>query len=390
MEEGSHHMFSPSPWEYAGVLISCVGFTVFLTPLAFRVARRRNLMDEPGPGKSHAEAVPYLGGVAIVVAFSLVILAAALLRPDGGNTRALAVTLGLGVGLALLGLVDDLRGLPVWLRIAVEAGAGVVVYATGTRAHLAGAGLGLDALVTVAWVVGITNAFNLLDNMDGLSAGVATIASFWFFVVSVVNGQYFVAVLALALVGCSAGFLRHNRFPARIYMGDAGSLYLGFVLSVLALRLRSYESLRLTFLVPIMILAVPIFDTALVVVARSLHRRSPFHGGRDHTSHRLVFVGLPVPGAVALIYAFTMATGWLGVIMAQVSRGTSFLLAGWVAAIAAFLGVLLGMVPVYETSGRRHYMLQEVKAHEPEPSPPSEPGPRLPGFDDEAPEDRSA
>ncbi|MGH9017035.1 MAG: MraY family glycosyltransferase [Acidimicrobiales bacterium] len=362
-------MISPSVWEYVGVLICCVGFTVFLTPLALRLARRRNLMDAPGPGKSHTEAVPYLGGIAIVVAFSLVILAAGLIRPNGADTKALFVTLGLGVALAVLGLVDDLRRLPVVLRFAVEIGAGIGVYASGTRAHLAGAGLSLDAVVTVAWIVGITNAFNLLDNMDGLSAGVAAIASFWLFVVGVVNGQHFVALLSLALVGCAAGFLRHNRFPARIYMGDAGSLYLGFVLSVLALHLRSYQSLRLTFLVPVMVLAVPLFDTALVVTTRLVHRRSPFHGGRDHTSHRLVFVGLPVPGAVALIYAFTMATGWLGVIMAQVSRGTSFLLAGWVAAIAVFLGVMLGMVPVYETSRRRHYMLREVEAHEPEPVP---------------------
>jgi len=381
-------MNSPSAWEYAGVLICCVGFTVFLTPLALRLARRRNLMDMPGPGKSHTEAVPYLGGVAIVVAFSLVILAAGLLRPNGANTKALVVTLGLGVALALMGLVDDLRGLPVWVRIIVEVTAGVVVYTTGTEAHLAGAGYGLDFVVTVGWVVGITNAFNLLDNMDGLSAGVAAIASFWLFVVGVVNGQYFVAILALALVGCAAGFLRHNRFPARIYMGDAGSLYLGFVLSVLALHLRSYQSLRLTFLVPIMVLAVPIFDTTLVVVARLLHHRSPFHGDRDHTSHRLVFVGLPVPGAVALIYAFTMATGWLGVIMAQVSRGTSFLLAGWVAAIAVFLGVMLGMVPVYESSRRRYFMLQEVKSHEPDPTPDSETG--IVSREDPEAEDRSA
>jgi hypothetical protein len=103
-----------------------------------------------------------------------------------------------------------------------------------------------------------------------------------------------------------------------------------------------------------------------------------------------VFVGLPVPAAIALIYAFTMATGWLGVIMSQVSRGTSFLLAGWVAAIAAFLGIALGTVPVYETSRRRHYMLQEVRSHEPEPMPRSEPGPRLPGFEEQTPEDRSA
>ena len=383
-------MISPSVWEYVGVLICCVGFTVFLTPLALRLARRRNWMDKPGPGKSHSEAIPYLGGLAIVIAFSLVILVAGLVSHDGADTKALAVTLALGVALALLGLIDDLRRLPVWLRFAFEIGAGVVVYATGTRAHLAGAGLGLDAVVTVAWVVGITNAFNLLDNMDGLSAGVAAIASFWLFVVGVVNGQYFVAILSLALVGCAAGFLRHNRFPARIYMGDAGSLYLGFVLSVLALHLRSYASLRVTFLVPVMVLAVPIFDTALVVVARLFQRRSPFQGGRDHTSHRLVFLGLPVPAAVALIYAFTMATGWLGVIMAQVSRGTSFLLAGWVAAIGLFLGVMLGIVPVYETSRRRHYMLQEVKTHEPEPMPHTEPGPRLPGFDEDTPENRSA
>jgi UDP-GlcNAc:undecaprenyl-phosphate/decaprenyl-phosphate GlcNAc-1-phosphate transferase len=383
-------MKSLSAWEYVGVFIGCAGLTVFLTPLALRLARRRNLLDMPGPAKSHAEAVPYLGGVAIVAAFSLVLLVADIVRPDGADSKALVVTVGLGVALALVGLVDDLRGLPVWFRLAVEVGAGVVVYATGTRAHLAGAGLGLDAVVTVAWVVVITNAFNLLDNMDGLSAGVAAIASFWLFVVGLVNGQYFVAVLSLALVGCAAGFLRHNRFPARIYMGDAGSLYLGFVLSVVALHLRSYASLRVTFLVPVMVLAVPIFDTTLVVIARLIQRRSPFQGGRDHTSHRLVFVGLPVPAAVALIYALTMATGWLGVIMSQVSRGTSFLLAGWVVAVGLFLGFLLGTVPVYETSRRRHYMLQEVKAHEPEPIAPSEPGPRLPGFDVETPEDRSA
>ena len=390
-------MDSPAAWEYVAVLVLCLAITVFLTPLALRWARRRDLLDRPGPGKSQAAAVPYLGGLAIVASFSLVILAAGLIHRDNGSsgdTKALIVTVGLGVGLALLGLVDDLRGLPVILRLVVEAAAGVVVYATGTRAHLAGAGLGLDAVVTVAWVVGITNAFNLLDNMDGLSAGVAAIASFWFFVVGVVNGQYFVAILALALMGCAAGFLRHNRFPARIYMGDAGSLYLGFLLAVLGLRLRSYESLRLTFLVPVMILAVPIFDTGLVIVARLLHRRSPFQGGEDHTSHRLVFVGLPVPAAVAVIYAFTAATGWLAVIMAQITRSTSFLLAGWVAAIGVFLGVLLGMVPVYETSRRRRYMLQEVRAHEPEPLPRTmqsvEPGPRLPGFEEPEPEDRSA
>jgi UDP-GlcNAc:undecaprenyl-phosphate GlcNAc-1-phosphate transferase len=355
---------APAVWEYMVVFSGCLSLTVFLTPMALRLAARWNLFDLPGPGKSNSEAVPYLGGMAMLIAFAAVILIAALVHPTSADTRALETTLGLGIGLAVVGLVDDLRHLPVWLRLSIEVAAGIVVYATGTRAHLTGAGVSLDAVVTVAWIVGITNAFNLLDNMDGLSAGVASICSFWLFIVGVVNGQYFVSILALALVGCSAGFLRHNFFPARIYMGDAGSLFLGFVLAVLSLRLRTYQSLRVTFLVPLMLMAVPIFDTALVVTSRLMNRRSPFRGGQDHTSHRLAKAGLSVPATVVLIYAFTMATGCLAVIMAQVSRGTSFLLAGWVAAIALLLGVLLGLAPVYDTSRRPWYVLRQVGPRE--------------------------
>ena len=357
-------MSSPAVWEYLAVFAGSLALTVVLTPLALRFATRRNLVDDPGPGKAHSTAVPLLGGAAILAAFSVVILVAALLHPSTADTTALETTLGLGIGLAVIGLVDDLRGLPVWLRLCVQTVAGIVLYSTGTRAHLAGAGLSLDAVVTVVWVVGITNAFNLLDNMDGLSAGVGAIAAFWFFVVAAVNGQYFVAILSLALVGCAAGFLRHNFFPARIYMGDAGSLYLGFVLSVLALRLRAYPPLRLTFLVPTMVLAVPIFDTALVVVSRVINRRNPFRGGHDHASHRLVGVGVPPPAAVIMIYAFAMATGCLGVILVPLSRGTSFLLVGWVIAIALVLGILLGLVPVYENSNRRRFVIQEVTGPE--------------------------
>jgi UDP-GlcNAc:undecaprenyl-phosphate GlcNAc-1-phosphate transferase len=148
-------------------------------------------------------------------------------------------------------------------------------------------------------------------------------------------------------------------------MGDAGSLFIGFLLAVLALRLRTQMATRITFLVPIVILGVALFDTALVTANRLIHRRSPISGGRDHTSHRLVFVGIPVPVSVSLIYTGAVALAWLGVVMARIDRATSFILAGLVVVIALFLGVLLSLVPVYETSHRRRLMIQDVTTEEP-------------------------
>ncbi|HEX5266546.1 MAG TPA: MraY family glycosyltransferase [Acidimicrobiales bacterium] len=345
-------MRNPAPWEYAVALVACGALTMVLTPLALEFALRRGILDWPGPDKSQREAVPYLGGVVIVVAFSAVVLAAAAYRPYGADLGALGVTLGLGLGLALLGLVDDLRSLPIPPRLALEAVAGVVVYLTGTHANLRGANHPLDAVVTVLWVVGVTNAFNLLDNMDGLAAGVAGLSALALFTVGVVNHQYFVPLLALALVGCAAGFLPHNFFPARIYMGDAGSLFMGFVIAVLCLRLRAHAGQQVTFAVPVLVLAVPIFDTALVATTRALRRTNPLRGARDHVSHRLVARGLPPRRAVTVIYLFTAATGALAVGVSPLGRAPAF--AGLVAVAAAslVLGVRLAGIPASGTASR--------------------------------------
>ena len=338
-------MTGPAPWEYALALAACAALTTLLTPRILEFSLRRGILDWPGPNKAQPEAVPYLGGVVIVVSFSAVVLAAVgVARPDRADLSALWVTLGLGVGLALVGLLDDLRRLPISVRLVTELGAGVVVYATGTRSHLNGAPAAVDAVVTVLWVVGVTNAFNLLDNMDGLAAGVAALAALSLFAVGVVNGQSFVPLLALALVGCAVGFLPHNFFPARIYMGDAGSLFLGFVMAVLCLRLRAHPTQRLTFAVPVMVLAVPIFDTGLAAVTRALRRRNPLAGGRDHTSHRLVALGLPGRRAVLLIYAATAATGALAVALSQVGRVPALAVLGGAAVVGLALGVRLGRV----------------------------------------------
>jgi len=333
-------------WAYIIVFAVPALLTVLFTPIALSIARRLKLFDIPKPGKAHKSPVPFLGGAAIVAAFAAIVLGASLIRPPKSGLSDLAAVLGIALVLSAMGLIDDIRGLGPWLRLAVEAGAGVGVWALGTRAHLLSSPLGV--LVTVAWVVGVTNAFNLLDNMDGLSAGVAAIAGGFLFVAAFLNGQFLVASLAMALAGCAFGFLRHNFHPARIYMGDAGSLFLGFLIAALSLQLRTHSATRMHFVIPFLILGVPLFDTSLVTITRLSHRRSPFDGGQDHVSHRLVRLGIPVRGAVIIIYAGGVVLGWLALIVMRVDRNTGFMLVGLVITVALIFGVLLALIPVRE------------------------------------------
>jgi UDP-GlcNAc:undecaprenyl-phosphate/decaprenyl-phosphate GlcNAc-1-phosphate transferase len=351
---------------YAGVFVACLALSYLFTPLALRLALRREIVDHPGGYKAQESPVPYLGGAAIVTAFALVVVAAAVIRPPVRNLDELFIIMGLAVGLAVVGLLDDLYGLNVWFRFGLQAVAGGVLWWAGVTTQLVDLGP-VDLLITVLWIVGITNAFNLLDNMDGLSAGVAGIAALSFFVIAAVNGQFLVATLALALAGCVGGFLRHNFHPARIYMGDAGSLFIGFLLATIAIKLTFPAGPPVTLFVPLLVLGIALLDTTLVVVTRLLHQRNPLAGGRDHISHRLVFIGVPVPASVGLIYAAAISLGWLALVMVRLEPMAAWLLMGLVLALALFLGVLLGMVPVYETSKRRRVMLQEVVEHEPEP-----------------------
>jgi UDP-GlcNAc:undecaprenyl-phosphate GlcNAc-1-phosphate transferase len=276
--------------------------------------------------------------------------------------------LGIALALALLGLLDDLRGgiSPV-IRLLVEALAGALVWSSGSGTDLQ-AGPAVDLVVTVLWVVGITNAFNLLDNMDGLSAGLATIAGLVFAIIAGLNGQYLVAALAAGTAGCAAGFLRHNFHPAKIYMGDAGSLFLGFLLAVLGLKLQLVDTPPIVAMfVPMLVLGVALLDTTLVTCQRLAHGLSPFQGGRDHASHRLVWVGIPVPVAVCLLYATAVSLGWLAVLLARLDTASGLLLVGFVLTAGVLLLGLLSAVPVYDNSRQRQVMLRVVRAHEPEP-----------------------
>jgi UDP-GlcNAc:undecaprenyl-phosphate/decaprenyl-phosphate GlcNAc-1-phosphate transferase len=332
--------------------------SLVLTPIAIRAALHLGVLDRPGEHKSHRTPTPYLGGVAIVLAVTLSIVAAALLRPESSALGQLVALLAIAVAMSLTGLLDDLRGLPVTVRFGVQLLAALGLWGIGIRAELTGE-VWIDLPLTIVWTVGITNAMNLLDNMDGLSASTATIAALWFGTIALVNGQFLVSALAFALAGGAAGFLRDNRPPARIYMGDAGSLFLGIMLAALGMLLSLDAGMLQTAAIPVLVLTVPVLDTALVTVARIRHGISPFQGGRDHTSHRLVRVGLPVPVAVGLIAIASLAHGWVALLVHRIDTVSAVLLLGLTMLFDLFFFALLAKVPVYDNSRGRDLFIGE-------------------------------
>ena len=331
-----------------------VGYAIAIsiTPVTSRLARRFDIMDHPATDlagyKKHANSIPYLGGVAIffgTIAGSLFLLAA------GEETSATsldrwAIVVAIGVGLALIGMFDDIQHLPRSLRAGVQVGAAVGAWFAGFQIN-ATPYLWLNLLIMVVWTVGITNAFNLLDNMDGLSAGLAGVAAVTFGVMGIVEGQPALAIVAAALGGSVLGFLVHNRHPARAFMGDAGSLFIGFMLAIIGIKLQFNNLVSVTFLVPLVVLGLPIFDTTLVVISRIRHKRAVFLGGRDHVSHRLVQIGLPVKNAVGFLYFSAVCLGWLGLSISRANPQVGFMLLGFVLVVGAFFGLLLSRVPVY-------------------------------------------
>lgn len=346
---------------YTGIFAGSAVLSLLLTPLAMKVALQRRIVDVPGPNKSHDSPVPYLGGVAIVVSFVVAVAAAALLRGSRNGLKEILVVLSLGLVVAGVGLMDDLRPFSPMLRLAVEAAVAVGLWVADVRIVMFGSEL-VGFAVTVLWVVGLINALNMIDGADGLSAGVAGIAAGWLLVIAARGGQFLVAALAAALAGCAVGFLRHNFQPARIYMGDAGALFLGYMLAYLGIKVNPPGPDETTFLVPILVLAVPIFEATFVSVNRLVHRRGLLRGGLDHPIHRLVKVGLPVPIAVGFVYGVGVGVGWVALVVNEVDTLPSVLLTAFIAAYMVIGGVLLSLVPVYETSKGRHFAWQEVTA----------------------------
>lgn len=342
---------------YLVVFVVALGGTLFITPLVRRLALHLDIVDIPGGRKAHRAPMPYLGGLAIYIGFMVFLLAIAVRshsdQADVGTPLLQAIAIVAGATLMVgLGLVDDQRALPPGIKMAGQFIAAGLLVASGIHFHFNHYSY-LDIPVSIVWIVGITNAFNLLDNMDGLSVGVAAIACLYFFTLALLEPhvkQFIVASMAIALGGGCLGFLFFNFNPARIFMGDAGSLFLGFMMSVLGLKINinGFPNLHaVNFFVPIVVLGVPIFDTTLVTISRLRRHVSPAQGGRDHTSHRLLLLGLSVREAVMTLYLAGFLLGLCGIMLTIARPKSGYLLVGLLA--LAGIALIFQLEKVYRS-----------------------------------------
>ena len=311
-----------------------------LTPFVGRVALKINYLDHPKSNKVHAHPVPLLGGVAIFLAFLITLLSKAhifYLPPIVMFSAGCFVLL-------VVGLIDDKMGMMPSFKLFGQFLAAILVVKGGIRVGFMG-NYYLNVIFSYVWIIGITNSFNLLDNMNGLSSGIAGIAAAFFGTIAYLNGQFSVSVLAFAMAGSSFGFLKHNFPKARIFMGDSGSLVLGYTLSVLAIMSGwQYGKSITTILIPFIILGYPIFDTLLVIVMRIYQKRSIFQGGKDHSSHMLALLGFKRYRTVLVVYVICFLLGTVALIMLRLQQTTNIILGSLVLVMLLVLGIRLGMI----------------------------------------------
>jgi UDP-GlcNAc:undecaprenyl-phosphate GlcNAc-1-phosphate transferase len=320
------HMTATFMLIFASALVMAIGGT----PLARRVALRLGIIDRPNMRKLHVNPIPLLGGVAIYGAF----IAAVLLF---GNRYRLNELISILVGASLvsfLGVWDDRRSLSPLLKLAGQFLAASILVLSGVYVGTF-PWEAVNIALTLAWVVVVTNAMNLLDNMDGLSGGIGATAAIFFLLLAAMNDQYLVGALSAALIGACLGFLVYNFNPATIFMGDAGSLFLGFILAAVGIKLRFPDGVQIvTWMVPVLILGLPLFDTALVIVSRLRRGLNPLTTpGKDHVSHRLVALGYTRREAVLICYLICAGLGVIALFITQASILEGYLVGGAMALV---------------------------------------------------------
>jgi UDP-GlcNAc:undecaprenyl-phosphate/decaprenyl-phosphate GlcNAc-1-phosphate transferase len=350
--------------QFAILGVAAFALTGLLTWPVRALAIRLGAMDVPNMArKTQAEPVPYLGGVAIALGISIITLGAVFVGAEnfaGENNnqlKDLALTVLLpALVLGAMGLFDDLRSLSPWPRLITQTVIGTAVafvivengtigtpFGGGELAADSGNGSWLNTLVTIVWIVGICNSINFFDNLDGAASGAVAIAALGVFFIAFDRGQELVSALSIVTAGATIGFLMWNKSPAKIYMGDAGALFLGIIISVATIRLNpgitpTWQSLA----IPVMLLAVPLLDTCVAVFSRLARGLSPLTGGKDHLSHRLVRAGLTRRVAAISLWSASGVCAVLAVGVYQFADSFgSLLIAGfaglWLLALVLFL-----------------------------------------------------
>ncbi len=337
----------PTPVTALMCFVTALALSLYGTPVAARAAERFGIVDQPdGSLKKHRRATPYLGGLAVYVSF---VLTMALVFDF--DRRVLGLLLA-GTILVLLGLIDDFGVLGVWPKFLGQGFATLVLIKSDIAIHIGALPSWLNLILTVLWLVGMTNAFNIIDIMDGLASGTAFVAAAFLLVVAFLNGQTPIVLMTATLMGSLLGFLRYNVHPARIFMGDTGSLFIGMMLGALAM-IGKYDAVNhIGYLSPLLILAVPIFDTVYVMTLRLGRRANPFKGSPDHFAIRLSRLGLTVPAVTRVTWLSGAVLGGLGILNLYLTETPSALLVVSVGSFMVVVGLALARVPASAAPAR--------------------------------------
>ena len=323
---------------------AALGLAIVLTPLVRALARHAGMVAKPKSDRWHKKPTSMLGGLAIWLSF---IIAYLIFVPRSPYSWVL---LGSSTFMFVVGLVDDIVHIKPYQKLIGQVMASAIVIYYGLRLPWTNS-LSVDMALTIFWLIGITNALNLLDNMDGLASGIAVIASGFLALSFITTGQYSDALMLVTFAGALLGFLLYNSHPASIFMGDCGSLFIGFFLASSALinlsggRSRSFLPV---LAVPILVLFIPIFDTTFVTLLRKLSGRAASQGGRDHTSHRLVALGLSEQRAVWMLYGLAFLSGLVAVMVQRVKTDVSLAAIAGFTIVLTLIGVYLAGVKVYD------------------------------------------
>jgi UDP-GlcNAc:undecaprenyl-phosphate GlcNAc-1-phosphate transferase len=306
-----------------------------LTPVMRKIAISTDVVDRPNSShKSHKKPVPYLGGVAIIIGVITVSYSASLFSQFTSSTFWLATSvLGPALLLGLIGLWDDIRNLPPLPRFIAQTLAGIftagILLITDNIGNPTGSSI-FDSIITVVWIVGICNSINFFDNLDGGAAGTVAISSIALAYLALNGDQYLIAALSVVTAGSTLGFLVWNKSPAKIYMGDAGALFLGVLLASLTVRFEPTTQTQTgSFLIPVLLLAIPILDTTVAVFSRLRRHLSPFQGGQDHLSHRLIRSGFTRKTSAIILWSLSGLFAGVSVLVPNASQSaTNYLLIG--------------------------------------------------------------
>lgn len=325
-------------------LIALISSFLLTYPIK-KLAYKWGVLDRPNYRKIHTRATPRLGGLAIFIA---AFLGALYLQP--AHEHLLEILLG-AIVIIITGALDDRYGIRPIIKLTGQLVAASFLISSGliiekiTLPIIGAIDLGfISVLVTVLWIVGITNAINLIDGLDGLATGVTSIALTSLFVIAMIDGQLVPAYISVVLIGANIGFLYHNFFPAKIYMGDTGSNFLGYMIAVISMLGLFKNVALLSFIIPIIVLAVPIFDTLFAIVRRLLRKESIMMADNKHIHYQLLFAGFSHRKAVLIMYGFSAVFGVLAILFSKASLSLSFVITLLILFLLHIFAEIVGLV----------------------------------------------